>query len=132
MDNDPFFKIMILSNTYANAERGHGGEGQGVGEEEGERRAYADELDAHAEGDDALVQGDGDEQRPHILRVLLQSDGEALQRREERKVGKSRQTSLARAGTIFTQPGTIHFSILSITPSRIYLCIEDFGKIVLE
>ena len=100
---------MIFSNTYANAERRHGGESEGVGEEEGERRAHGDELDAHAERDDALVQGDGDEQRPHILRVLLQSDGEALQRREERKVGKSRQTSLARAGTIFTQPGTNHF-----------------------
>ena len=62
----------------ADAERRHDGEGDDVGEEEGERRAGRDELDAHAERDDELVRGDGGEERPHVLHVLLQSHGQAL------------------------------------------------------
>ena len=62
----------------ADAERRHDCEGDDVRQEEGERRPDRDELDAHAERDDELVRRDGREERPDVLHVLLQSDGQAL------------------------------------------------------
>ena len=40
---------------------------------------HRDELDAHAEGDDELVGGDGGEEGPDAGRRVLQPHGEALE-----------------------------------------------------